>query len=77
MVISAQPYVATTVVQRPTGDHYAILSLVMTLLCWICGGWMSLLCTLPAIVLALAVSNINKCLVMGRGGLGEGEYFTY
>ncbi|KAL5499973.1 hypothetical protein EMCRGX_G011452, partial [Ephydatia muelleri] len=59
VVISAQPSAATTVtvVQSPTGDHYMTLSLVMTIICVMCGGWTSLLCTIPAIMLASLAKN--------------------
>ena len=77
VVISAQPAVATTVVHRPVGDHFMILSVVMTILCVMCGGVLALLCTIPALVLALIVRRINQCPFMGRGGLGERGCFTY
>ncbi|KAL5499959.1 hypothetical protein EMCRGX_G011435, partial [Ephydatia muelleri] len=58
VVISAQPSAATTtVVHRPTGDHYMSLSLVMTIICVMCGGWVSLMCTIPAIMLASMAKN--------------------
>ncbi|KAL5499979.1 hypothetical protein EMCRGX_G011462, partial [Ephydatia muelleri] len=58
VVISAQPSaVTTTVVHRPTGDHYMTLSLVMTIICVMLGGWLSLMCTIPAITLAALAKN--------------------
>eukprot|EP00731_Ephydatia_muelleri_P011908 Em0006g802a len=58
VVISAQPSAVTsTVVHRPTGDHYMTLSLVMTIICVMCGGWTSLICTIPAIMLASLAKN--------------------
>eukprot|EP00731_Ephydatia_muelleri_P011909 Em0006g803a len=58
VVINAQPSAATTtVVHRPTGDHYMTLSVVMTIICVMCGGWISLMCTIPAIILASLAKN--------------------
>ncbi|KAL5499965.1 hypothetical protein EMCRGX_G011442 [Ephydatia muelleri] len=58
VVINAQPSAVTsTVVHRPTGDHYMSLSLVMTIICVMCGGWTSLMCTIPAIMLASLAKN--------------------
>ena len=56
VVINAQPSAATTVVHHPVGDHYMTLSIVLTVICVMCGGWWSLLCTIPAIILATVVS---------------------
>eukprot|EP00731_Ephydatia_muelleri_P011912 Em0006g806a len=58
VVIDAQPSAATTtVVHRPTGDHYMTLSVVMTIICVMCGGWTSLMCTIPAIMFASLAKN--------------------
>lgn len=48
--------VTTTAVTRCVGDHYYNLSILMAILCCVCGGWWTLLCTLPAIAMASAVS---------------------
>ena len=85
VVIRAQPPTATTtVVQRPTGDHYMTLSIVLTVICLMCGGWWSLLCTIPAIIFALAVStymngmhacilSVCVCVGVGVGGGAAGS----
>ena len=58
VVVGGQPSAATTtVVHRSTGDHFLTVSVVLTILCVVCGGWGSLLCTIPAIVVASAVSS--------------------
>ena len=54
-----QPTAATTTVVRPTGDYYLTLSVVLTVICCLCGTWYSLFCTIPAIVMATSVSSIN------------------
>ncbi|KAL5499995.1 hypothetical protein EMCRGX_G011479 [Ephydatia muelleri] len=56
VVVGGQPSAATTtVVHRSTGDHFLTVSVVLTILCVVCGGWGSLLCTIPAIVVASAI----------------------
>ena len=57
-MVTTQPTPVTTVV-RPTGDYYMTLSVVLTVICIFCGTWYSLFCTIPAIVMASAVSLIN------------------
>ena len=56
MIVSQPaPVVATTVV-RPAGDYYLTLSIVLTVICLLCGTWYSLFCTIPAIIIAASVS---------------------
>ncbi|KAL5499984.1 hypothetical protein EMCRGX_G011468 [Ephydatia muelleri] len=79
VVISAQPSaVTTTVVHCPTGDHYMTLSLVMTIICVMLGGWLSLMCTIPAITLAALVvgtqaGKLGTLVGIQSGEMGTGE----
>ena len=80
VVVNAQPTVATTtVVHTSTGDYFLTLSIVMTVLCCICGGWWNLLCTISAVAIASAVRRavFNHCMQnkfrQERGGGGGGR----
>ena len=47
----------TTTVFRPVGDYYYTASIVLSFLCFFCGSWWALCCTIPAIFVASSVSG--------------------
>ena len=57
MAIQQQPITApsTTVVRPSSGDNYLTLSVVMTFLVFILGGWPSLLCSISALLISCNV----------------------
>ncbi|XP_003385428.1 PREDICTED: uncharacterized protein LOC100639982 [Amphimedon queenslandica] len=50
VVVNSQPTPAIVTTIRPVGDHFLTLSIVLTIVCFICGAWHALLCTIPAII---------------------------
>ena len=56
VVVQSQPKV-TTAVFTPVGDYYYTISVVLTFLCFFCGSWWSLCCTIPAIFVASAARD--------------------
>ena len=46
---------STTVVKQSSGDHYKTLSVVMTILVFILGGWPSVMCTMAALMISYNV----------------------
>ena len=61
-IIEKQPIVVTpptfVVYERRfgTGDHYLLLSILISIVCFIFCGWLTLICTIPAIFFAISVS---------------------
>eukprot|EP00731_Ephydatia_muelleri_P007568 Em0003g1816a len=51
VVVQRQPTV-TTAVLTPVGDYYYTASIVLSFICFFCGSWWSLCCTIPAIFVA-------------------------
>eukprot|EP00731_Ephydatia_muelleri_P007514 Em0003g1762a len=49
--VQPQPTV-TTAVFTPVGDYYYTTSIVLSFICFFCGTWWSLCCTIPAIFVA-------------------------
>ncbi|KAL5489221.1 hypothetical protein EMCRGX_G018289 [Ephydatia muelleri] len=57
-LVSSQPCRTATVnTHTTTGDHFLIASVVMTALCCLVCSWLSLLCSIPAILFALSAQN--------------------
>lgn len=56
VVISQPPSYVVHADRYSHGDHYFMLSIILSIICFCCGSWLSLLCTIPAIVFAAAVS---------------------
>ncbi|KAL5487000.1 hypothetical protein EMCRGX_G019552 [Ephydatia muelleri] len=76
-VVVVQPAAVTsTTVIRPTGDHFLTLSIVMAVLCCVCGGWWTLAFTLPAIALASSAktddANGNTAAATQKGRIALG-----
>ena len=59
MVIQQQPtsIPISTAVRTSSGDNYLTMSVLMTFLVLIIGGWPSLLCTISALMISYNVSN--------------------
>ena len=59
VAVVAQPPPTVILYQRHygTGDHYLLLSILLTFICFFCGTWLSLMCTIPAIFFAISVSD--------------------
>ena len=59
MVIQQQPTSVpiSTAVRTSSGDNYLTMSVLMTFLVLIIGGWPSLLCTISALMISYNVSN--------------------
>eukprot|EP00731_Ephydatia_muelleri_P008912 Em0004g1250a len=60
VVIKAQPRAATVTnvtKGRSAGDHFYTLSLVMTIICSVFGGFWGLMCTIPALFLAISAKT--------------------
>ncbi|XP_019850399.1 PREDICTED: uncharacterized protein LOC109581065 [Amphimedon queenslandica] len=54
IVVSSQPTpTIATNIRRDVGDHYLALSIVLTVLCFICGPWVALFCTASAIAFSI------------------------
>ncbi|KAL5487004.1 hypothetical protein EMCRGX_G019556 [Ephydatia muelleri] len=75
--VVAQPAAVTsTTVIRPIGDHFLTLSIVMAVLCCVCGGWWTLAFTLPAIALASSAktddANGNTAAATQKGRIALG-----
>eukprot|EP00731_Ephydatia_muelleri_P007351 Em0003g1599a len=75
-VVIVQPK-STAPVYTPVGDYGYTLSIVLTIICFLCGTWWSLCCTIPAIFVACSVSSTTP-QVSGNGstlynGLGLGQ----
>ncbi|KAL5503598.1 hypothetical protein EMCRGX_G010571 [Ephydatia muelleri] len=51
VVVQPQPTV-TTAVFTPVGDYNYTASIVLSFICFFCGSWWSLCCTIPAIFVA-------------------------
>ena len=54
-----------------SGDHYLILSIIMSFVCFFFGTWWALVCTIPAIFMAINVSHYtsvtsmsDKCIIL-------------
>ena len=56
-VITVQPSETVDVQNKSPGDHLLIISVVMTIVCFLVGSWCALCFTLPAIVFAVNVSR--------------------
>eukprot|EP00731_Ephydatia_muelleri_P007347 Em0003g1595a len=54
-VVIVQPK-STAPVYTPVGDYGYTISIVLTVICFLCGSWWSLCCTIPAIFVASSVS---------------------
>lgn len=61
-MVQQQPTAPTTTVLRPVGDNYLTLSIVLTILCCVCTGLSSLICTLPAVFFAKQVYGVHNCI---------------
>lgn len=62
-LVSSQPCRTATVnTHTTTGDHFLIASVVMTALCCLVCSWLSLLCSIPAILFALSVRECIRPL---------------
>ena len=61
-VITVQPSESETVhfQNRNPGDHFLMLSVVMSIVCFLVGSWCALCCTIPAIFYAINVSRYQK-----------------
>ena len=53
VVVTQQPTAVIYTRQYGSGDHYLLLSIIMSILCFVCGSWWALLCTIPAIFYAI------------------------
>ena len=62
-----QPIIVTTT-NVETGDHFFILSVIMTVMCFLC-GWFALPCSIAAMVFALQVSLYTVICCMWNAGL--------
>ena len=60
-VITIQPPPTIIVYERKygTGDHFLLLSILLSFLFFFCGCWAGLICTIPAIFFALSVSYVT------------------
>lgn len=43
-----------------TGDHYLLLSIIISIVCFLFCGWLTLICTIPAILLALSAQEAES-----------------
>eukprot|EP00731_Ephydatia_muelleri_P019850 Em0012g675a len=57
VVISQPPSYVVHADRYTHGDHYFMLSIILSIICFCCGSWLSLLCTIPAIVFAAAAQD--------------------
>ena len=62
VVVQAPTAVSTTVTRVNVGDYYLTMSIVVTVICFMCFGLPSLLCTIPAIVVAMSVGPGVICV---------------
>ena len=60
VVINVQPTQPVYVQYRSPGDHFYILSVVFTNICFLCCSWYALCCTIPAMVYAVKVGRYQK-----------------
>ncbi|KAL5503530.1 hypothetical protein EMCRGX_G010494 [Ephydatia muelleri] len=58
--VQPQPIVSTAVF-TPVGDYYYTASIIFSFICFFCGSWWSLCCTIPAIFVASSVSPTHNC----------------
>ena len=67
-----------------SGDHYLILSIIMSFVCFFFGTWWALVCTIPAIFMAINVSHYtsvtsmsDKCIILqAQEAEGRGDTIT-
>lgn len=69
VVIKTQPPVSIVkpgMAAHPLNDHFLTLSIVLSVICFMCGTWYSLFCTVPAIIIATSVREdwIDSIIVM-------------
>ncbi|XP_019853489.1 PREDICTED: uncharacterized protein LOC109582885 [Amphimedon queenslandica] len=58
VIVVSQPPGATQVVQhQPVGDYYYTLSILMTMLCVMCGFWPLLFCTIAALIFSVSARD--------------------
>jgi hypothetical protein len=60
IVVTNQPANNTRVVYQRrygNGDHYLVLSIIVSICCFIFAGWPSLICTIPAIFFAISAQD--------------------
>ena len=64
VAIVTQPRPPTIVYERQygAGDHYLLLSVILSFLCFFCGTWWALICTVTAIFFAISVSEAKSKL---------------
>ncbi|XP_003382882.1 PREDICTED: uncharacterized protein LOC100637740 [Amphimedon queenslandica] len=43
-----------------TGDHYLLLSIIISIVCFLFCGWLTLICTIPAILFALSAQDAES-----------------
>ncbi len=63
-IVNAQPgtTAAGTVYYTPPSDNFLVLSILLTVVCGICGSWIGMCCTVPAIIFAVHVSSTFLCI---------------
>ena len=64
VVVQQQPTVVSmsnAIVQPSPGDNYYTLSIIMTILVILLGGWLSIVCTAMAALISYNVSFSNQC----------------
>ena len=66
VLVQQQPTAVYTRTVRASGDNFLTLSVFMTMICFLCGTWYSLLCTVPAIIFASAAKEAES-----RGDLAK------
>ena len=66
-----------------SGDHYLILSIIMSFVCFFFGTWWALACTIPAIFMAINVRcSLYKCyrqiiiVLQAQEAEGRGDTIT-
>ena len=59
-VVVTQPAPVVYVKRYGSGDHFLVLSIVLSFISFFCGTWVALFCTIPAIFVALSVSELVK-----------------
>ena len=60
-VVVTQPHGGVTHIPvHSVGDNYLTLSIVLTVLCFLCCTWYGLCCTVPAIIFATMVRNFGS-----------------
>ena len=65
----------TTTVNTSVGDYGYTSSMVLSIICFLCGSWWALCCTIPALFAASSVSplQLNKFQGIWGGGGGRGD----